>query len=81
MNIFYFEVTDTFGHELNYCWVRRYKINAKSLLGALRKLSKETGLHFRYNGIYYKAKKACVGAYEMENDFGDIENYYEFESL
>lgn len=66
MNVFYFEMTDTFGHELNYCWLHRFAIEAKNLKGALIKLSRETGFNFRHNGSYYKAKNACIGAYELE---------------
>lgn len=71
MQTFYFEMTDTFGGELNYCWIRRFKISAKNLKGALIKLSRETGFNFRNNGSYYKAKNACIGAYEL--DFGHAE--------
>jgi len=66
MNTFYFEMTDTFGGELNYCWLTRFAINAKNLKGALIKLSKETGYNFRNNGLHYKAKHACVAAYELD---------------
>ncbi len=66
MNNFYFEMTDTFGGELNYCWIHRFNIKAKSLRGALQKLSNETGFNFRNNGFIYKAKKACIAAYEIE---------------
>ena len=81
MEFFYFEVTDTFGSDLNYSWVRRYKIKAQTILGAIRKLSRETGFNFRHNGLYYKARGACIGACELQNDFGDIENYYKFEEI
>lgn len=64
MNTFYFEMTDTFGGELNYCWLHRFTVNAKSVRGALNKISRETGLHFRYNGINWKAKNACIALYE-----------------
>ena len=66
MNTYYFELTDTFGGELNYCHLSRFIINAKSLRGALIKLSKHTGLNFRKTGLYYKAKKACLAAYEID---------------
>ena len=66
MNTFYFEMTDTFGGDLNYCWLTRFAINAKNLKGALIKLSKETGFNFRNNGLHYKAKHACVAAYELD---------------
>lgn len=68
MNNYFFEMTDTFGGELNYCWLYRFNIKAKSLRGALQKLSKETGYNFRNNGLHYKAKNACVAAYEIENE-------------
>lgn len=45
--IFYAELTDTYGGEANYSWVSRFKIHAASPLGAIRKLSKQTGLSFR----------------------------------
>ena len=64
--LFYFEMTDTFGGECNYCWLHRFKIEAKTLHGALIKLSRETGYNFRNNGVHYKAKNACVAAYELE---------------
>lgn len=63
---YYFEMTDTFSGELNYCWLHRFTITAKSLRGALQKLSRETGYHFRNNGMHYKAKNACIAAYELE---------------
>lgn len=71
MKTFYFEMTDTFGSDLNYCWLRMFEVKAKNLHGALCKLSKEIGLNFRSNGLYYKAKSACVGLYELEYDPSD----------
>ena len=44
---FYVEVTDTFCGEANYSWVNRFVVSAKSELGAIRKIGKETGLSFR----------------------------------
>lgn len=44
---FFVEVTDTFGGEANYSWVRRYKVPAKTFLGAAQKVSKETGISWR----------------------------------
>lgn len=75
---FYFEMTDTFCGETNYAWLRRFTIEAKNIRGALIKLSRETGLNFRYDGHFYKAKNACVVAYttdfyseEIEKDWID----------
>ncbi|NDC24546.1 MAG: hypothetical protein EBZ49_10535, partial [Proteobacteria bacterium] len=68
MQTFYFEMTDTFGGELNYTWIKRFEISAKSLHGALIKLSRETGFKFRFNGANYKAQGAHVCAYELDAD-------------
>lgn len=71
MNTFYFEMTDTFGDDLNYCWLKRFKVKANTLHGALCKLSKEVGFNFKNNGSYYKAKNACVGLYELDFDHAE----------
>lgn len=63
---FYFEMTDTFGGELNYCWLQRFVVDAKSIRGALQKLSRETGLNFRNDGLVYRAKNSCVAVYELD---------------
>jgi hypothetical protein len=70
---FFFHVTDTFGNELNYCWLHRYKIKSKSIKGALIKLSKYTGLNFKNNGVYYKAKHACIAAYLVDYEIHESE--------
>lgn len=70
METFYFEVTDTFSGELNYCWLNRFIIKAKNTRGALIKLSKHTGLNYRDKGVYYKAKNACIAAYELDYEVG-----------
>jgi len=67
-HLFYIEVTDTFGGEANYCWVNRFKVSASSILGAIRKVSKETGWSFRQeydcgDMVRYKAQGACVCAF------------------
>ena len=43
MHTFNIEVTDTYGGEANYSWVRRYTYTAKSFLGAINKLAREYG--------------------------------------
>ena len=43
MSTFHIEVTDTFGGEANYSWVRRYQYDAKSVLGAIQKLARDYG--------------------------------------
>ena len=66
--IFFIEVTDTFGGEANYSWVHRFKVHAKSELGAIRKVSRETGLSFRKESDYgdmirFNAKNAAICAF------------------
>ncbi len=64
--VYSLELTDTFGGEANYSWVRRETLVAKSILGAVRKFAKESGLNFRkYDGdnesaTYYTKSKSCV---------------------
>lgn len=66
--LFFVEVTDTYGEDANYSWVKRYKVSASSELGAIRKVSAETGLNFRKewdNGdlVRYDAKHCAVCAF------------------
>lgn len=68
MNKFKIEVTDTFGGEANYSWVRRHELTAKSVLGAVQKLSKIEGFAWRKDFgtgdmARYNAKNACVCAF------------------
>ena len=79
MNTFYFEMTDTFGGEPNYCWLKKFEITAKSRHGALMKLSRETGFNFRFDGINYQAKNACVCAYELDTE--QLGEYWEAKKL
>ena len=45
--VYFVELTDTFGGEANYSWVTRFKVHASSIVSAVRKVSKQTGLNFR----------------------------------
>ena len=42
-DIYFVELTDTFGGEANYSWVTRFKVHANSERGALVKVSKHIG--------------------------------------
>lgn len=66
--LFYIEVTDTYGEDANYSWVKRFKVHASSDLGAIRKVSAETGLNFRKEWdtgdlVRYDAKHCAVCAF------------------
>lgn len=43
MSYFFVEMTDTFGGEANYCWVKRFKVKAETMRGAVWKMSRHTG--------------------------------------
>lgn len=68
MSKYTIEVTDTFSGEANYCWVRRFVTNAKSPLGAIRKLQREWGGQWRMDygnseDARYNLKGACICAF------------------
>ena len=44
---FYVELTDTYGGEANYNWVKRFIVRAGTFRGAISKVSKETGYSFK----------------------------------
>ena len=62
-SIYVIEMTDTFGGDANYCWVRRYKTESVSIVGAVTKLSKRYGGRFRKTyGDNMLARYDAVGA-------------------
>ena len=59
------EITDTFGGQANYCWVRRYTVKAKSIQGAVQKIAREYGSGWRVaysdgDSARYNLQGACV---------------------
>lgn len=71
MRKFEIEVTDTFGGDANYSWVRRYSYTAKSFRGAIQKLAREYGSGWRlqvYCGDYqqYNMSGACITCFVNE---------------
>jgi hypothetical protein len=49
---YFIELTDTYGGEANYSWVKRFKVSAATMRGAITKASKEIGLQGRLNKQY-----------------------------
>lgn len=49
MTKFYIEMTDTFAGEANYCWVKRFTVDAKNCRGAVQKFAKHVGTGWRIN--------------------------------
>lgn len=65
---FNIEVTDTYGGEANYCWVRRYTVKARSFRGAMQAFSRQYGGYWKkdYNlgdEARYNQRGACVCAF------------------
>lgn len=48
MNCYEIEITDLYAGELNYSWVRKCNIEAKSIRGAIQKLSRLVGDNHRF---------------------------------
>lgn len=73
MSFYYIEITDTFGGEANYTWVRRYTTEAKSPRGAMQKLSRHYGGTWRKDWddgltVRYNQQGACVCAFVESYD-------------
>ena len=69
-NLYFIEITDTFGGEANYSWVTRHVIRAKSERGAVNALSRRSGMQWRFDGLRYLstsgANCAFIDMYEKE---------------
>lgn len=62
-NTYVIEMTDTFGGEPNYCWVRKYQTQSVSIRGAITKLAKHDGRNFRQDYCdKFSARYNAVGA-------------------
>ena len=49
MTKFFIEMTDTFDDEANYCWVKRFTVDAKSFKGAVQKFASHVGNGWKIN--------------------------------
>lgn len=68
MDTYNIEITDTFGGDANYSWVKRYTFKAKSIRGAMQKLALSDGGGWRKDWdtgdcARYNLKNACVCAF------------------
>ncbi len=67
-NLYFIEVTDTFGGEANYFWVTRHVIKAKSERGAINALSRRSGISWHNVGFRYDSKSGATCAFVEEYD-------------
>lgn len=56
-NLYYIEVTDTYGGEANYSWVTRHIIKAKSMRGAVQRFSRISGMSWHCVDAYCEPKR------------------------
>ena len=51
-NLYFIEVTDTFGGEANYSWVTRHVIRANNTRGAVQRFSRMSGMNWHCEANY-----------------------------
>lgn len=78
LNLYHIEVTDTFGGEANYSWVKRFACYAKSAQGAMKVVSAELGYRSRFNGYRWNFVNACICAFVEEQDDDFPNESYEY---
>ena len=67
------EITDTFGGESNYSWVKRYTVQASTPRGAMRIATRDFGGEWRKeyetsgDMARYNMKNACICAFVTAN--------------
>ena len=80
MNTFLIEITDTYGGEANYSWVKRWLVKANTERGAISKLARREGGGFRLDWnsgdtARYNLKGACVCAFVSYLDDSAISSF------
>jgi hypothetical protein len=70
-NLFFIEVTDTFGGDANYSWVTRHAIRAATQRGAINRFAKLSGMHWHGVGCErYDSDSGAtcyfIGSYDAE---------------
>ena len=77
MKHYFVEITDTFAGEANYSWVKRIKVKANTMRGAVNKVSRDSGMAWRCRGNYgdmmrYDSKSGatCFFIEEWHDDIG-----------
>lgn len=69
--IYFVEITDVYGGEANYSWVTRHKVKARSMVSAMRRISRSSGLNWRKvthygDGARYDSKSGATCAFISE---------------
>ena len=69
--VFYFERTDLFGGECNYCWINLFAVKATTERGAVNVLSRIIGLNHRFDGMKYVSRSGATAFYNVSDDMPD----------
>lgn len=69
--VFYFEHTDLFGGECNYCFLNRFAVMATTERGAVNVLSRHIGLSHRFDGVKYVSQSGCTAYYPIDWELTD----------
>lgn len=73
--VFYFEHTDLFAGECNYCFLNRFAVMATTERGAVNVLSRYIGLSHRFDGIKYVSKSGATAYYLVDFAFEGLADY------
>lgn len=76
---YYFEITDTFSGEANYCWVDRYRIAAHNIEDAISRLNAYTGYDFPEEETYrdrWDSQNSCVCAFNVTEEMLDCSSHF-----
>lgn len=78
--MYFVEMTDTYGGEANYSWVSRFLVQSISMRGAISKVTRETGYQARldYNCgdmARYNATSASICYFVQEAEGNEEEIY------
>lgn len=69
--VFYFEQTDLFARECNYCFLNRFAVMATTQRGAVNVLSRHIGLNHRFDGTKYVSQSGCTAYYLIDWELTD----------
>lgn len=84
--LFFVEMTDTFGADANYSWANRFLVSAKTIRGAMCKVSRETMSSVRKgcdtgDTARYNAIGACICFFVSYADGREKERYSRIKEL
>ena len=84
--LFFVELTDTYGGEANYSWVTRRLVRASSIMGAARKFAQHAGLSVHKTGDYgdsarYDSKSGATCLFVNYADGDEAEHYMHCETI